>query len=160
MAGLDPVQKMMFVDTQVLLPDIFLEKVDKPTMAWSVEARVPFLDARLAERVMALPASMKVQGHKQKKRLLRLALRGVVPDDILDGPKTGFSVPVYEWLRGPLLPFLKEVVLDRSFLDWGLYGRDRMERAIEEHVAGGRNNGPALYLALQLGIWRELRGVS
>ena len=89
---LDPVQRMLYTDCKILLPNTFLEKVDKPTMAHSIEVRVPLLDASLTSYVMGLPSSRKVR-FGQKKWILRRALRGVVPDSILYGPKTGFSVP-------------------------------------------------------------------
>ena len=85
--ALDPVQQMLYTDATILLPDVFLEKVDRATMTFGIEVRVPFLDTELADYALGLPASQKVRG-MQKKWILRQALRGVVPDDILDGKKT------------------------------------------------------------------------
>ena len=92
---------MLFTDTQVVLPSIFLEKVDRSSMAASIEVRVPFLDNILAEYVMSLPASVKVR-RGEKKWLLKKALKGILPNDIIYGSKTGFGVPYQLWLEGPL----------------------------------------------------------
>ena len=100
-ASLDTVQRSLYTDCAIILPDLFFEKVDKATMAHGVEVRVPLVDTRLAAYVMGLPAKYKVRW-LHKKRILRRALRGVVPDEILDHPKVGFGVPASQWLRTTL----------------------------------------------------------
>ncbi|MEO7045057.1 MAG: asparagine synthase (glutamine-hydrolyzing), partial [Ferruginibacter sp.] len=109
-AGFDIVQRMFYTDCSIILPDTFLEKVDKSTMANSLEVRVPFLDNVLTEYVLGLPSNMKVKNGEQKY-LLKAALRGVVPDNILDAPKTGFGVPYGYWLQTKLSHYMKEVLL-------------------------------------------------
>jgi asparagine synthase (glutamine-hydrolysing) len=151
---LDPVQRMLYADSQILLTDTFLEKVDRSTMAHSIEVRVPFLDSEMTEYVMGLPSAMKVK-RGQKKWVLRRAMRGIVPDDILDGPKTGFGVPFKYWLRGPLAEYMKSVLLDPSVRAWGLFDDAALERAIHEHIAGTRNNGFLLYKLMNLALWRR-----
>lgn len=151
---LDPVQRMLYVDSQILLPDQFLEKVDKSTMACSIEIRVPFLDAELTTYAMGLPSSMKVR-NRQKKWILRRALRGVVHDDILDGPKTGFGVPFEYWLRKPLAEYMRSVLLDPWVLSQGLFDRPALEACMDEHIAGRRNNGFLLYKLLNLALWQK-----
>lgn len=153
-SGHDAVQKMLYTDISVILPDTFLEKVDKSTMAHGIEVRVPFLDADLADYAIGLPASSKVRAF-QKKWILRKALRGVVPDKVLDAPKTGFGVPYEYWLREPLAPFMKSVLLDRQALKHGIFDKAEIERAIIEHVSGKRNNGFLLWKALNLALWTE-----
>lgn len=152
---LDAVQRMLYIDSQILLPDTFLEKVDKSTMAHGIEIRVPFLDANLTSYVMALPSRLKVRG-TQKKWILRKALRGTVPDWVLDAPKAGFSVPVANWLRGPLVDYMKSLLLDESTLNWGVFDRGALESCINDHVSRSRNNGLLLYKLIQLVIWRNL----
>ena len=110
---LDVVQRALYTDCGILLPDVFFEKVDKATMAHGIEARVPLVDTRLASYVMGLPAKYKVRGF-HKKRVLRQALRGVVPDSVLDHPKVGFGVPVSHWLRTTLAGYMRSVLLDAS----------------------------------------------
>lgn len=152
LSRLDTVQRMLYVDCVNLLPSQFLEKVDKSTMAHGIEVRVPFLDVALAEYAMGLPSDMKVRSF-QKKWILRRALRGVVPDDILDGKKTGFSVPYQHWLRTSLADYMKMVLLDPAVLEWGLFDRPALERCMEEHIGGRRDNGFLLYKLLNLALW-------
>ncbi len=154
LSHLDPVQRMLHVDSMILLPDTFLEKVDKSTMAHSIEVRVPMLDANLTDYVMALPSNLKVR-NRQKKWIIRRALRGIVPDFILDGPKTGLGVPIGGWLRGPLAGFLREVLLDRTTTEWGLFDRKTVERCIAEHLDRRRDNWFMLYKLIQLVLWRR-----
>ena len=151
---LDPVQRMLYADSQILLTDTFLEKVDRSTMAHSIEVRVPFLDGEMTEYVMGLPSAMKVK-RGQKKWVLRRAMRGIVPDEILDGPKTGFGVPFKHWLRGPLADYMKSILLDPSIRAWGLFDQAALERAIAEHIDGARNNGFLLYKLMNLALWRR-----
>jgi asparagine synthase (glutamine-hydrolysing) len=156
---LDPVQKMLYTDMSVVLPDTFFEKVDKSTMAQGIEVRVPFLDANLASYAIGLPSDLKVRGF-QKKWILRRALRGVVPDRILDGKKTGFGVPYEYWLRGPLSQFMKSVLLDPRISSLGMFDKIEIERAISQHISGERNNGFLLWKALNLALWAEQYGIT
>jgi asparagine synthase (glutamine-hydrolysing) len=104
---------------------------------------------------MGLPSRMKVR-HGQKKWILRRALRGIVPDAILDGPKRGFSVPVDYWMRGPLATYLQSVLLDPSTLGCGLFDRGALEIEIGNHAAKRSNNGLLLYKLLNLALWHRL----
>ena len=151
---LDPVQRMLYTDCGVILPDIFLEKVDKSTMAHSIEVRVPMLDNQLAAFVMGLPSEMKVRAG-QKKWILRQALRGIVPDDILDAPKVGFGVPVGHWLRTSMAEYMKSVLLDPAVERWGLFDHAALETCMQEHIDGRRNNGFLLYKLLNLVLWHR-----
>ncbi len=153
-ADLDPVQRMLYTDCSIILPDIFLEKVDRATMAHGVEVRVPMLDTQLARHVMGFPARLKVRSG-QKKRLLRYAMRGIVPDQVLDGKKKGFGVPYAWWLRESLHEYLKSVLLDPSTLSWGLFDEQALIRCLAEHKAGKRDNGFLLYKLLNLALWRR-----
>jgi len=151
---LEPLQQHLYADAQILLPDVFLEKVDKPTMAHSVEIRVPMLDARLAAFAMALPGGHKVRGN-QKKWVLRQALRDVVPARILDAPKQGFGVPYAEWLRTSLRGWMEEVLYDPSFTQWGVVDEHALRRVVQEHVSGQRNRGFFLYKMVNLALWKR-----
>lgn len=154
LAHLDPVARMLGTDASILLPDIFLEKVDRATMAHGIEVRVPMLDTDLTSYVMSLPTKFKVR-RGQKKRLLRAALRGLLPDEILDGPKTGFGVPYAHWLREPLYDYLRSVLLDPGTLAWGILDQPVLEALIAEHRSGRKNNGFLLYKLLQLALWHR-----
>jgi asparagine synthase (glutamine-hydrolysing) len=150
--SLDPVQAMLHTDCLLLLPDTFLAKVDRPTMACSIEVRVPFLDNQLTDYVLPIPSHHKVRRF-QKKFLLRRALRGVVPDEILDGPKRGLEVPYQRWLRGELREWARSVLLDASATGAGLFDRAALERSLDQHAAGEREDGFLLYKALNLALW-------
>jgi asparagine synthase (glutamine-hydrolysing) len=150
--GRDPVQRSLLVDLKLLLPDQFLPKVDRATMSESIETRVPFLDAELADWVIPIPARVKVQ-RLRKKHLLRAALRGTVPDWILDRPKHGFGVPCSDWLRGRLRGYLRSVLLDPAGASARVFDRAELERAIAEHEGGRRDHGFLLYKALNLALW-------
>lgn len=154
LSRLDTVQRMLYVDCMNLLPSQFLEKVDKSTMAHSIEVRVPFLDVPLTEYAMGLPSGMKVRG-VQKKWILRRALRGIVPDEILDGKKTGFGVPYQFWLREPLADYMRSVLLDPETLRWGLFDEAKLRRCMDEHTDGRRDNGNLLYKLLNLALWHR-----
>lgn len=149
-----PVQRMLHTDSSILLPDIFCEKVDRSTMAYSLEVRLPLLDTELTDYVLGLPWHYKVRG-LQKKWLLRRALRGIVPDSVLDAPKRGFGVPYGAWLRGPLRDLLEEVLLSGKAQRDGLVDADACRRAIDEHVAGRQNHGFLLYKMLNFALWVE-----
>jgi asparagine synthase (glutamine-hydrolysing) len=111
--ALSPLAQMMCVDSATWLPDDLLLKADKMTMATSVELRVPLLDHRILAFAAALPDRFKVSGWALK-RVLKAALRGTVPDVVLDRPKTGFPVPYAPWLRNELRDFVADSIKARD----------------------------------------------
>lgn len=108
--GIDPVGRSLWVDAKTQLAEQLLMKVDKATMAASLEARCPFLDQRLVEYAAALPTAWKLSP-RGGKLVLRAALRGLVPDALLDRPKHGFEVPIRAWLLGELRPLVGDLLL-------------------------------------------------
>jgi asparagine synthase (glutamine-hydrolysing) len=148
-SALDPLQQMLWTDLEILLPDIFLEKVDRATMALSIEVRVPFLDFDLVDYVSALPPSFKVT-FGRRKRLLRQALDGIVPAEILSRRKAGFGVPISAWLAGPLRQYAEERVL--AYAPAVFHG-PTVSALFREHSAGVRNNAQILWKALMLAVW-------
>jgi asparagine synthase (glutamine-hydrolysing) len=153
-SALDPVQRMIYTDLSVILPDVYFEKVDKPTMAHGIEVRVPMVDTRLAQYVVAMPAAFKANG-SHLKVALRGALRGIIPDAILDGPKIGFGVPFQHWLRKPLAGYLRSVVLDSSVNQLGLFDKPVLEQCVEDHTSGKRDFGFLLNKVLNLVLWHR-----
>jgi len=103
----DPLNWMTFLDLKLRLPELLLMRVDKMTMATSVEARVPFLDHKLVEYVLAIPQNDKVPGFKLK-HLLKRAVAGILPQEIIDRPKQGFGVPIREWFQLELGTWIAE----------------------------------------------------
>ena len=147
----DPRQTMLYVDMQILLCDYFFEKVDRSTMANSVEVRVPFLDNELCDYVMGLPAGMKLYG--ASKRLLRKAMQGTLPESVIKGRKYGFGVPYVEWLKGPLAPYVEQHLLDSNGLMYQLFDRSAIQKIWQEFKAGTNNRGFMIYKLLMLSIW-------
>jgi len=148
----DPVQQMLLTDLTVQLPSQFLTKVDRATMAAGVEARVPLLDERVAELVINMPSSWKVNG-TEKKIILRKSQGERLPAEILDGPKTGFGVPYEYWLRTSLYEFAKERLLDRKFLSKYAIDARKVEQTLMWHSTGQRENGFVLWKLLQLSLF-------
>ena len=155
--NMDLVQRMLFTDTQIILPDIFLEKVDRSTMATSIEVRVPFLDYDLTDYVMSLPSSLKIK-RGQKKWLLKQALIGLVPDDILFGPKTGFSVPYQYWLKGPLNELFYDKLAEIEASGNLLLDGKQIRNLMSEHLSGKKEHGFLLWKTLNLMIWLAKNG--
>lgn len=151
-AAADPVQQMLLTDITLQLPSQFLAKVDRATMAHGVEARVPLLDEQVASLAVGLPPMLKVRG-TQKKIVLRDAMRGRLPAEILDGPKTGFGVPYEEWLRGSLHGFARAAILDARFVERFGMDRTRLMTALDEHRSRRRDRGFLLWKLLQLSLW-------
>jgi asparagine synthase (glutamine-hydrolysing) len=139
-------------DISLQLPSQFLTKVDRATMAHGIEARVPLLDEGVVSLAIGLPTTLKVRG-RQNKIVLRDAMRGRLPAEILDGPKTGFGVPYEEWLRGALHGFARAAILDTAFLERFGFDRTRLEGALAEHRSRRRDRGFLLWKLLQLALW-------
>lgn len=148
-ANQDRVQKLLYTDMTVLLPNTYLEKVDKATMLCSIEARVPFLDNELVELALSIPSSLKVK-NKEKKYLLKKALKGMVPDEILYGPKRGFDVPYKQWLKTDLYEFAESNFREMrsDILDC-----DALLKLLELHRKGVADYGPLLWKSLVLTYW-------
>lgn len=152
------VGRMMEVDRNIILPDLYFEKVDRSTMANSIEVRVPFLDNNLVNYVNKLPTRFKVTT-KSKKYILKKALEGIVPNDILYGPKTGFGVPFSYWLKSSLLDYLKENILSSEFLQLGIFDESKLRQLITNHVSGKEDNGFILLKILNFALWIKFYNV-
>jgi asparagine synthase (glutamine-hydrolysing) len=150
--GLDHVNKLLYTDLNTWLVDTYLEKVDKATMAVGLEARVPFLDHHVAEAAFRIAGSEKISGLVTKRPLKR-ALVGTLPLRTLVKPKHGFSVPLDEWFRGPLKPFLRDTLLapDARSVEW--LDHATVSDICERHFDGTRSNGTALWILLNLELW-------
>lgn len=151
----DNVQKLLWLDTKIILPDQFLEKVDKSTMANGVEVRVPFLDNDLASFALSLPSELKVK-NGIKKYLLKKALDGILPNEVLYGPKKGFGVPYQNWLKGPLKSFMKEIFNDPKIIQMNIFDYNVLNIRIEEHCSGKKDWGFLLWKMMNLCLWLEL----
>jgi asparagine synthase (glutamine-hydrolysing) len=155
-AGRSDLQTMRYTDCAVILPDTFLDKVDRSTMANGLEVRVPFLDAEIADYALGLPADL-VARNGTTKWILKSALRGVVPDFVLDGPKVGFGVPYAEWLATTLGGYLEEVFSDPVVRQWGFFDTAAVLRRAKAHREGRGRYGFLLWKALNAALWYRRR---
>lgn len=155
----DIINQMAFVDTMIILPDIFLEKVDRATMAASLEVRVPFLDNDLVEYCIRIPGTCKVP-RGQKKGLLKEALAGIVSDDVLYGAKTGFGVPYGYWLRVALKPLFFDHLLLFQRIHPHVLNADRVRSLYGEHESRVRDRSFLLWKILNFIIWANLNHVQ
>lgn len=149
-AGCHPVDQAGYVDIKTWLADDILVKLDRSSMAHSLEARAPLLDHRLIEFSAALPAQWKLKGLK-KKYLLRRSLRGRVPDWVLDRRKQGFNAPVSQWLNGPLRSLADEALASPRLHDW--IRPAAIDTLRREHATGRRDHGLTLFGLVTLALW-------
>lgn len=144
--------RMLYADTHFYCPEDCLTKVDRMTMAWSLEARVPLLDHDLVEFMAAVPPHWKLRG-LTSKHLLREAVRELLPTSLLRKRKQGFSVPVGPWLRGPLYGAACDLLLDARARQRGWLRPEAVRRLLEEHRTGRADHGHRLYALLGLEVW-------
>ena len=142
-------QRAMQFDTLATLPEDYLQKVDVASMAYSVEARDPLLDHKLVEWAAALPLRWKLRGTGGKYLLRKLAFR-YVPKKLLDRPKHGFTVPIDQWLRGPLHSWATERLNDATVFSHLPLNQNVLLHLFDLHCSGARNVSPLLWAALVL----------
>jgi len=147
-------QKMLWIDMINILPNQFLEKVDKSTMASGIEVRVPFLDNDLASFAMSLPGNLKVK-KGIKKYILKKALEGVISDEVLYGPKKGFGVPYKNWIKVPLNSYFKDMIYSKTMMDSGILDYSNIENLMDSKEGGFDENGFMLWKILNFSIWTE-----
>lgn len=153
-AGDDLVARMALIDFETYLPDDILVKVDRASMATSLEVRVPLLDHRLVEFAWRLPTASKLAGG-QGKHVLREVLYRNVPRDLVDRPKKGFGVPLADWLRGPLREWAGDLLDESRLRQQGLLDPVPVRQKWREHLSGDRNWAYQLWGVLMLQAWLE-----
>ncbi|MFL6763753.1 MAG: asparagine synthase (glutamine-hydrolyzing) [Sphingomicrobium sp.] len=150
--GASDAVRMMYCDAVSYLPDDILAKVDRASMAVSLETRVPFLDHRVAELAARIPLALKVRGGRGK-HIIRQLLYREVPRELLDRPKAGFAVPVGEWIKGPLREWAEDL-LDPSLIHAeGWLDAALVQGRWREHLSGRRDSTPALWALLMFQSW-------
>jgi asparagine synthase (glutamine-hydrolysing) len=150
----DFLARMTYLELKLRLPELLLMRVDKITMATSVEARVPFLDHHLVEYALALPRSLKVEG-ASGKHILKRALEEVLPRDLLYNRKRGFGAPVREWFRNGLDEWFESLVMNSTMRRRDLLDYKFVQRLFDEHRSGKRDWGFHLWALLNLSLWYE-----
>ena len=152
-------EQMMYLDTAVYLPDQLLAKLDRASMAVSLEARVPFLDHRLVEFAWSLPLGFKLTS-SENKRTLRRVLDRYVPRRLVDRPKMGFSIPLAKWLRGALREWAEELLDERRLEGDGLFNVPLVRRKWASHLDGGLDQRNALWSVLMVQAWLDHEGAA
>jgi asparagine synthase (glutamine-hydrolysing) len=145
-------ERLLYLDSKTYLPGDILTKVDRMSMAHSIETRAPLLDHKLIEFVETIPASLKLRG-ATSKYILKRAVAGLVPDEIIRRPKRGFSVPLAHWFNHELREMLRDTLTDRTTRERGYFNQRAIQALIEEHARGRRDNSWKLWGLLTLELW-------
>jgi asparagine synthase (glutamine-hydrolysing) len=152
--GAEELSRMMGIDIAVFMVDDMLVKTDRASMAHSLEARVPILDPVVAELALSLPSRLKVRG-LAKKRLLRQAVAPLLPREILEGKKRGFSAPIGSWLRDDLLPLTRDVLSPENVERQGFFRPDVVTRLVDDHSAATADNSRKIWALLTFSLWHD-----
>jgi asparagine synthase (glutamine-hydrolysing) len=151
----DTLNRLMEIDTSVFLPDDLMIKNDRMSMAHSLEARVPLTDNELVKFLSTVPPGMKLRG-MQKKFLMRSAMKGVLPDRILNKKKVGLEMPYSRWLRAELKDVLMRYCGPERIAETGLFRPEAVAAIVDEHCSGRRDHGRALWGLLNYMMWLEM----
>jgi asparagine synthase (glutamine-hydrolysing) len=150
----DFMSRMQYIDTLTYLPDDILTKVDRASMAVSLEARVPILDHRVVQFAWRLPTTMRVRDG-QGKWILRRVLERFVPRHLFERPKMGFGVPIGDWLRGPLKDWARHLLSEEELKRRNLFDPAPIRRRWAAHLEKGENWQYPLWAILSLQAWLD-----
>jgi asparagine synthase (glutamine-hydrolysing) len=151
---LDHLNRIMYVDFKTWLADTYMEKVDKATMAFSLEGRLPFLDHRLVELAYQIPGKYKIRGISTK-RILKDAVKHLLPPEVITKPKHGFAVPTDPWFRGELKKFVFETLMDERTQKRGYFNFPYIEKLYKLHRDGKEVYDTALWFLLNFELWNR-----
>ncbi len=150
--GDDLLGRQLYADLNVYLADDILVKVDRMSMATSLETRAPFLDADVMELAFSMPGHLKIR-RGERKWILKRAMRDVLPGSILTRRKEGFSIPMKNWLRGELKPLLNDLLAPERIRRRGLFDAGEIGRLVEAHLAGRENHAHTLFPLMVFERW-------
>ncbi len=151
----DYLQRILFVELTERLPEILLMRVDKIGMAHSIEARVPFLDHRLIEFTMSIKPETKTPDRKTTKYILKNAVKGIIPDEIIHRKKQGFWAPVTEWLRNQWYDYSVSIINKSDLLKDEIFNKDYINFLIRQHKNEKQNNGTRIFMLIELALWYD-----
>jgi len=147
-------ERALWQDMRFYLQDNMLVKIDRAAMFNSLEVRVPFLDKRLSQYVMHLPANLKYRG-KISKYILKKLAKEYLPEDIINRPKKGFGIPVSQWLRDDLLEMVQEYLGHEHIKEQGIFNPDYVDQLVYEHLRTKQNHRLPLWNLLMFELWYE-----
>ena len=148
------IEQMQYADISFYLAEDILTKVDRAAMAVSLETRAPFLDPRVGQFAASIPVEYKLKG-KSGKVILKEAMRGLLPQEILHRPKKGFGIPIAEWLKGRLNPLMHDMLSPDRLSDQGLFNPDHVQRLITEHETAQASHHKELWTLLVFQVWAD-----
>jgi asparagine synthase (glutamine-hydrolysing) len=148
----DGLNRQLYADLSLYLADDILVKVDRMSMATSLETRAPFLDADVMELAFSMPGHFKIR-QGERKWILKQAMAGLLPERILTRKKEGFSIPMKNWLRRELQPLMRELLAPDRIAARGLFDRSEVARLVDEHVAGRENHAHTLFPLMVFEQW-------
>jgi len=150
----EPLDRLLYLDSKTYLPGDILTKVDRMSMAVSLEARAPLLDHKLIEFVTRVPAALKLAG-LETKHLLKRAVRDLVPAEILNRPKQGFGVPIQEWINQQLRSRIRDTLSDARTKQRGYVDSHYVSVLLDEHERGRRDHSMSLWALVMLELWHR-----
>ena len=151
----DPLDQQEYVDIKSYLVDDILVKVDRMSMANSLEARVPFLDHRFVEFAASIPSGLRLNG-KRTKHILKKALQRELPMQIIERGKEGFSIPIKNWMKNELKTMMLDSLSEANVRDKGFFDPHYVNRLVNEHVNGNENHSHRLWALMAFHMWYDL----
>lgn len=145
--------QVLYADFSTYLPDDLLVKVDIDTMAVALEGRSPFLDHELLELTAQIPFDLKLRKFNDKKYILKEALRGLIPNEVMFRPKMGFGVPIDTWFRGELKDFAYKTLLSEKAIGRRIFKKEKIKEILDNHNATNVNYSPRIWALLTLELW-------
>jgi len=152
--GADFMQRMEYLELKHRLPELLLMRVDKITMSTSVEGRAPYLDQDLVEFALKIPSNLKYR-NRQKKYILKKAVQGIIPDNIIYRKKQGFSAPIKEWFKGELGVMMSDAILNSSIREHQFFDYDYISKMINQQREGQADNSSRLWILFNLSKWYD-----
>jgi asparagine synthase (glutamine-hydrolysing) len=146
------IERMQFLDINFYMAEDILTKVDRASMAVSLEVRAPFLDPRVAQFAASIPLEYKLKGSKGKY-ILKKAVENLLPKEILHRPKKGFGIPIADWLKGRLNPLMHEMLDAKRLEEQGLFDAEFVQKLIKEHETGAASHHKQLWTLLVFQLW-------
>ena len=148
-----PLNRLLYVDTRLYLPNDMLVKVDRMSMAHGLEAREPFLDYRLVEFVAALPPNLKLKNMTQTKYLLKKSMQERLPHEVVWRKKQGFNVPNARWIKGELKPLVLEALSANNIRSMGILNQAVVKDILQQHFSDKAENSHKIWCLLTLALW-------